>query len=184
MFLFFKSSQKNSAIECSVPLDVSARQRWFPAAFIWTVLSAVTVSDKLIAAEISIPNVNAVTGGTVNASIQYRSQGAAIAALQFDLEYNQNVLSVAAAAGSATIGSSKSLETHNLQHGRTRFLVVGANRNLIQDGNLANITIRVTDGAAQGSYTLRIVDAIGADLSPGSVSIGAKSGVIAVKRKR
>jgi hypothetical protein len=165
----------------SQPSVVVRAPRLSSKLLIWMLLTVTGVaSHKLVAADLSIPVVRAPVGGSVNVTVQYRGQGAAIAALEFDLEYDRSILTITAAAGSVTTSAGKSLTTSVLPNGRTRFVIAGFSRNVIPDGSVANLTIQVRAGSSVGAHKLDFSNALGADPVPQSVFIKLQSGNLIV----
>src|SRR5258708_33799209 len=59
------------------------------AACLFILLAAIdSTSNKVLAAELSLPKVAASSGDTVTVSVKYRAQGDAVSALGFDLAYD------------------------------------------------------------------------------------------------
>lgn len=102
----------------------------------------------------------------------------AVAALQFDLQYDPSVLTIASAAGDATISAGKTLSTHVLSSGRIRFLIAGLNRTVIGDGSVVNLTIQVSASSSVGPYDLNMLNAVGADPTAQVVRVAAYPGRI------
>ena len=144
------------------------------------VCTLVVAASATSAAELSIPTEIARGAGTVTVSIGYRARDAAVAGLQFDLKYDGSVL-VTAGAGSATTDAGKAVSTSALADGGSRFVIAGVNRNLIADGTIITLVIRV--GPSGGQYKLEIVNALGADADGQAIPIRVKAGrIIRVRR--
>jgi len=90
-------------------------------------------SSRSVAAELSLPMVTAFSSVSVAANVEYHAQGDDIAAFQFDLEYDQSVLSITATIGNAAAAAGKGLTTAVLPNGRLRLLIFGLNQNVIPD---------------------------------------------------
>src|SRR5262249_17170689 len=111
-------------------------------------------SNNLLAAELSIPTVVASGGDTIRASILYSSQGAAVAALQFDLEYDPQVLDIRAAISGPAAAAGKDLAMAVLPNGHIRFVILGLNQNVITDGSVIDLTIHVNPHSQVGHSKL------------------------------
>jgi Cohesin domain len=133
-------------------------------------------STKVGAAQLSIPTNTTVSCGSVNINVTYRSQRAAVSAVQFDLEYDRKSLNITTSAGPAITSSAKSLTTSVLANGSIRFLVAGLNQNTLVDGDLANLTVQFKTSSKLGPYTLLISNATGADPSAQKVPVSSRSG--------
>ena len=144
------------------------------------VVAASVTTAELMAAELSIPTEVASRTDTVTVSIGFRAQDAALAGLQFDLKYHGSVL-VTARAGRSTTDAGKSVSTSALADGGSRFVIAGVNRNVIADGTIITLDIRV--GPSKGEYNLEIVNALGADADGQAIPIRVKAGrIIRVRR--
>jgi hypothetical protein len=95
-------------------------------------LHAQSASDKL-----SIPMVKASVGGSVNTTVSFAGKGEGVAALQFDLQYDRAAFTITATPGAATTNAGKSLATHDLPSGVTRFVITGFRWPLLVSGALA-----------------------------------------------
>jgi len=111
------------------------------------------------AAQAQIPQISLGTpqaDGTI--PVQISSSGNPLAAIQFDLTYdNSAVASLAATAGSSAASASKTLYTAALQTNTTRLMlvdVVDANQNNIPDGPLANLVVTPVQPGGTGPYTI------------------------------
>jgi len=170
---------------CLPPPGVARGPRWLGNLAVGTLLAATGVAtNRLAAAELSIPTVGASVGGSVNLSVEYGGQGTAVAALQFDLNYNRSVLTITAAAGAAATSAGKSLTTHRLPNGMTRFLIVGLNQNVVADGSAVDLMIHVSTRASPGKYTLGIFNPAGAGPSSQAVSVKHISGAVVVHARK
>ena len=111
------------------------------------------------AAQAQVPQISLGTpqaDGTI--PVQISSSGNPLAAIQFDLTYdNSAVASLAATAGSSAASASKTLYTAALQTNTTRLMlvdVVDANQNNIPDGPLANLVVTPVQPGGTGPYTI------------------------------
>src|SRR5574341_371517 len=148
------------------------------ALLLWILLAAAVVPSRLLAAELSIHTVVASAGDTVDTSVEYRAQGAAVAALQFDLAFDPSVLGITATIGSAAAAAGKSLATAVLPNGNIRFLIFGLNQNVITDGSVVDLTIQVSTNSSVGPYPLDLLNALGASPSAQGVSIKTHDGQV------
>lgn len=119
-----------------------------------------------LGAELSGPAVETAWGGRINASVEFVRQGAAVAGLQFDLQYNRKAFSIDATAGSATKSAGKQLVTRVLPNGNLRVLIFGLDKNVLSDGSVVNLAIQVGANPSPGAYVLRLVNV--RSVGPGS----------------
>jgi PEP-CTERM motif len=133
------------------------------------------VSTQANAASITIlpdPLV-APPGNTAFASVVYSAEGALVSALQFDVLYDPNALSVTnqTTAGSATIAAGKTLDFAPVFPGDTRFIISGLNQNIIGNGSLSDVAFLVSLSAPQGPYPLFLSGIVGVDPNGNPVAI-------------
>jgi hypothetical protein len=116
---------------------------------------------RLFASELTIPR-----GGSaddrVNAVVEFRAEGTAVSALQFDLRYSAGVLAVTATAGSAATDAGKLLTTTVLANGDLRVLIFGFNQTVISDGVVGSLSIQLRTPSAAGTHTLGLANVSGA----------------------
>jgi hypothetical protein len=153
--------------------------RQFYGRLIWIVAASATVLvSSLGAAELSIPTQVAHGGSVVSVSVGYRAQGADVADLEFDLEYDPSALTITAEVGSAAASAGKFLAMNVLSSGHIRFLIVGLNRDVIGDGSVVVLTIQVSANSLVGPHQLDIFKALGADPSGQTIAVETQSGRI------
>jgi Cohesin domain len=93
--------------------------------------------------------------------VEYRPQGSAVAALQFDLVYDPAVISVSPwwFVGNAAADADKSVVSNDLSEGTIRFAVDG-NENVIGKGSIVELII-VVKTAQPGPYQIELANAFG-----------------------
>jgi len=131
-------------------------------------------------AELSIPAVVAPAGASVDTGVEYRANGATVAALQFDLAFDPSVLTITARAGSAATDAGKTLAQAVLPNGNILFIIFGLNQNVIADGSVVDLTIQVSKSASAGPYRVDFLNALGASPSAEAVPIIVHSGEVIV----
>jgi hypothetical protein len=147
-----------------------------------TSTAALTSNSVALAATtqplLSIPTNLAAPGQTFRTNVQFDPQGTAVAAIQFDLRYNRNVLTVTPTLGSAAIGAGKTFASAVLPNGDTRFIIFGFNQNTIGSGSIIDLSITVNAHAPTGIYALTFLNALGATPSGQGVAIGVQPGYV------
>src|SRR5260221_2038471 len=137
------------------------------------------MAASVSAADLAVGTAQANAGGTVNISITLNPQGAQVAGLQLDLNYDKSALSITAAAGSAAVAANKSITSVDMQSFK-RILVVGINQTPIASGSVVDLTIAVSQTAAAGVYPLTLTGVSGTDPSATTIQLGANSGSVTV----
>src|ERR1035441_7782622 len=100
------------------------------------VLAAFTAAN---AAQLSLPSLTAPPGTSLLLPVTFASQSAAATGLQFDLQYDDSVITLSATVGGAARISSKILYLWDVVPGQRRFFILGLNRDLVADGALVNL---------------------------------------------
>jgi uncharacterized protein (TIGR03437 family) len=100
------------------------------------------------------------------------SQGAGIAGIQFDLEWDAS-LAVQPIAGDQVRIASKSLFVNFLSPGSMRCLIAGRNQTSIADGELLKLFIYSNPAAAQGVAQIRIANLVAAAPDSSAVPLSA-----------
>ena len=94
------------------------------------------------AAELTIGQGVVGAGKPTTLSVQLASGGDALTGVQFDLEYDATALEVSVEAGPVVAQAGKNLQSNVIQPGKRRVLIIGLNRNAIEDGVVeASITV-------------------------------------------
>lgn len=129
------------------------------AAWIVLLVAAVGVaSNPVPEARLSLPTVVASAGDSVNVSVDYRARGAAVSSLILDIHYDPSALSITPTIGSAAAAAGKVLYSNVLPapdgQALLRILVFGINRNVIGDGDLADLAISVSPSSTVGPHRL------------------------------
>jgi len=132
--------------------------------------------------DLSIPAQVAGPGASVLLPISFASHGDSVSGLQFDLLFNDSVLSLSAVVGDAARSSEKTLYFASLGSGRTRVLITELNQNTISDGSIANLFVNVRPGVAPGSYSIHFGSAVASDPSGYPVAVTTADGAIAVQQ--
>jgi len=140
------------------------------------VAAVFVTAGPLLAAQVSMPVTQARAGETVESSVQYRAQGAEVAALNFDLAFDDSVLTITPTVGSAAADAGKGLEYTVLPSGNLRVLIFGVNENVIGDGSLIDLTIEVSADSSPGPHVIEFVDATFASPDAEAVPVRVRSG--------
>ncbi len=134
------------------------------------------------AATLSISNQTANPGETVATSVLLTTGGAAIAGIQFDLQWDPG-LHIQVASGSALGQAYKILYTAPLSPRILRCLMVGFNQTSLQDGSVVNLFISTDNSAAPGTANVNLANVVATDgvgqavaLQPISASVQIQSG--------
>lgn len=141
------------------------------------------IKGPRLAPTVSIRDNISVRGQNAVVPVSYRSQGAAVSALQVDLEHDHGALTITAMPGRASVDAGKTLSTYALADGKTRLVIAGINGNAIPDGSLVELSIRIRPAARTTRYRLDLHNVVAADPAAMGVAISAQSGSIVNRRK-
>ncbi len=114
------------------------------------------------AEKLFLPFESAAPGSSIVIPVTFVSQAGSLSAIQFDLQYDNTVMSIAASVGDASRNSAKRLYFADLAPNKRRFLIVGLNRNVISSGSLVDLFVSLHSTAPNGLYPLAISEALGA----------------------
>jgi len=118
--------------------------------------------------------------GNASIDIAFTSAGQAVAALQFDIGYPDQVFAFSVSSGGAANNSGKTIYTSDLQPGSKRILIAGLNQNPIGNGVLATLSIQANQATPPGFYPLAISNVVASDGSGSAVSVSASGGGLVV----
>jgi uncharacterized protein (TIGR03437 family) len=139
-------------------------------------------TQRSAASEVTLPDGRQAVapGSSVVAPIGFAAQAGSVTGIQFDLEYDNMVIGVAASAGDAARGSAKTLYTGDLTERKKRFMIVGLNQDLIPDGVLVNLHLHVRAAAPDGPLPVKLSDVVATDANGLAAPATANSGQMAV----
>ena len=132
-------------------------------------------------AEISLASYSASAGSSVPAAISFAAQGAAVSAVQFDLEYDSSVMSLVLLLAPSAKDSQKLLYTADLGVNKKRVIVIGPNSNLLYSDTLVSAFVNLKTTAPAGTYPLKVSQVICSDPDGRSVVVTGISGSIVVQ---
>jgi hypothetical protein len=148
----------------------------------WTAVGlGVVAPSKLFAAGLAIPTTVASASTPVTLTVEYRPQGSAVAALQFDLVYDPAVISVSPwwYVGNAAADADKIVVSNDLSEGTIRFVVYG-NENVIGRGSIIELII-VIETAQPGPYQkIELANAFGTSSDAELVPIKVWAGPVII----
>jgi uncharacterized protein (TIGR03437 family) len=134
----------------------------------------------LSAQQLTLGTVSKGAGQTASLSVQLATAGVGISALQFDLLYNPNVLTITPVLGAMASAAGKSMSTNSVAANDLRVLIVGFNQTLIGNGDVTDLTIQIAANATPGSYPLAFSAQSASNPSGASIALGATNGAITV----
>ncbi len=132
---------------------------------------------------LSAGSAGAPPGGSAVVNLTLSARGAELTGLQFDLDFDARTLELEASAGPAASAAGKALHASvpaPAALGRLRYVVIGLNQNVIEDGIIARFTVRVQPQAAVGTYVLRLANVIGTRRDGGTLPLPSSDGSLQV----
>jgi uncharacterized protein (TIGR03437 family) len=130
-------------------------------------------------ATLSIPNQTAYPSQTLVAPVVLATGGAAIAGIQFDLQWDPS-LAVQIASGITLGQSSKALYVASLSPATVRCLIVGMNQTSLTDGEAVELFISTGSGAA-GATQMNLTNVVATDGNGKGVSLQPIAGSIQIQ---
>ena len=135
------------------------------------VLYALTCASAYSAMLVA-PSQSGNPGQTATAPFSFSSEGAAISGVQFDLEWDQ-ALDVKVVLGGQARQSSKILYTAAFAPRVLRCLVIGMNREILQDGELLKVFLIIGPNATPGLAQVRVNNASATGPSGDAMPLGS-----------
>lgn len=132
------------------------------------------------AAQISLSNSAGQVGGSASSDVLFAAQGSRVAGLQFDIEADAG-LTITAASGTVSIIADKSLNSAALSPGTRRFLVVGLNQNLLDDGVIVSLEVGIPADTNVTRQVLHVTNAQATSDDGNAVSLASVDGAISVQ---
>ena len=132
------------------------------------------------AAELSIGAVALPPGGAATLTVAYASQGTKVSAVQFDLGYDTNNLSINPVAATSVRSAGKGRYYGVLPSNQARLLVTGWNNNTLSDGPAFTLYVSVSPNAPAGVYNVTLGNVIGVDGSGNPSPVSAGAGMVTV----
>jgi len=131
--------------------------------------------------DVSIPASVAGPGASVPVPVSFAGSGSSVSGLQFDLVFDNSVLSLTTVVGLAARSSGKTVYIAPLSSRQTRFLVTELNQNTISDGAIVQLFVNVAPGVAPGVYSIHFQSVLATDPSGHSVPISSSDGTVNVE---
>jgi uncharacterized protein (TIGR03437 family) len=128
------------------------------------------------AAQLSVSGQPGSPGATLVIPVVFSAQSDSISGIQFDLQYENSIMSITATPGGSSQG--KSLYYADVAANRKRFVLTAPNRDLLVDGTVVNLNVSIKAAAPAGPYQLTASNVIGTDPSGNPASINAASGKV------
>lgn len=132
------------------------------------------------AATLSISNQTANPGQTVATSVLLTTGGAAIAGIQFDLQWDPG-LHIQVSSGGALGQAYKVLYATPLGPRILRCLMVGVNQTSFADGSVANLFISTDSNAAPGAASVNLANVVATDGFGGTVALQPSSASVQIQ---
>lgn len=138
-------------------------------------------SAWLSAGQLSLGKISANPDTPVRIPVLYSSHGDRVAAMQFDLSFPAETLSILSMeAGPAAATAFKSLLVSDQAPGVKRILIAGLNQNLLPDGILLTLTVRLSNAVPSGSYPLLFSNLSASDENAAIVPLTSADGLLTV----
>jgi Cohesin domain len=139
-------------------------------------------APRMYPAGLSIDSATGTAGETVKIPVTLRTDGSAVSALQFDVEYDDVAMFLTAAIGPATAGADKKVNSSDVAKNRKRILIFGLNQTNIKDGVIVLLLAEVKPDTAPGSRPLKLLSATGSNSKGQSIRLQTSGGGMAVSR--
>lgn len=131
-------------------------------------------------ATITLATQSSGPGSSVLISATFTPGNDSVSALQFDLQYDNNTMSVVVTPGDQPRGSGKSIYSQDVASNQKRFLIAGPNASPIPAGTILNLYVNLNANAS-GPIPLTISNLVVTDSSGSSVVSSGTSGAVTVQ---
>ena len=132
-------------------------------------------------AELSIEPGIVAPGKQTTLNMKLAAGSDAPTGIQFDLEYDESALDIGVELGPAAKQASKTIQSHKLQPGKLRALIIGFNKNIISDGVLAVVRVSYKGQETGKTFAIRITGAAGTNENAQPVNVTARDGSVRVE---
>jgi hypothetical protein len=116
------------------------------------VLASAIAADVNSSVGLAVGQVVEDAQGNGSGNIVLSAPDQSIGALQFDLQYPAQAMTITESLGSAAIRAGKSLWTSNPQTATKRFLIAGFNEASLGNGTVVTLSIHVASGTSPGLH--------------------------------
>ncbi len=148
---------------------------------IFALLVLFSLFARAQAPHLSVPSGVAAPGTSLSIPIAFSAASGHVSAIQFDLQYDSSVMSVAATPGDAPRLGMKQLYLSGAEPGRERFVIVGGGRDQIPDGMVMVLFLNTRPDAASNTYTLALSNVAGSDPDGAPVSVETQAGSLVIQ---
>jgi cohesin domain-containing protein len=146
------------------------------------VFIAMATSFVAIAAELTISDTSGPAGSIMQVDVTLKDPDRTITGIQFDLSWKDRAIELSASAGPVATAVDKDVSTGVIAPSRKRFLVIGMNRQQLQEGVIVHLIAKM-HMSASGKYQLTISDVIATNADGRGVPCSGKSGTVMVGRR-
>jgi uncharacterized protein (TIGR03437 family) len=140
--------------------------------------SASVSAGSLPAISLGEAVVDAQGGASIDVALMPGDQP--ITALQFDLQYQNQALSISESLGGAAVGAGKSLWTSSPPGATTRILIAGLNATPLGAGVVVTLAVQTKGGVWPDLFALEVTNVAGSDGGGHAVFIEAANGSVTV----
>ena len=130
--------------------------------------------------QIVLPGQSATPGASILAQVTFASQGSSVSGVQFDVQYDNSAISLAATLAPPVSTSNKTLYAVDLAPNKKRFLIIGLNQSLIPDGTLINLVVNINPSAPVGAYVLDLSNVCATDPAGNATPVAGIDGTVLV----
>jgi hypothetical protein len=101
-------------------------------------------------AQVSLPTQASIAGSNIVLPVTLQAGSVPISGLQFDLQYDNTVITLTASLGDVANSAGKSLYIADVAANTKRFLITGMNMAAISSGTVVNLSVSLNANAVAG----------------------------------
>jgi len=125
-------------------------------------------------AQLTGPDQVAAPGETLAVPLVFTAAGSTVSAIQFDLDWDPQSLSVAVVVGQPMRSAAKAFYSNAVVPHGLRCLIAGMNQQVIGDGTLLTLFVSVSPQATAGPLAVTLRSVLGASPAGDAVAVSAR----------
>jgi hypothetical protein len=131
-------------------------------------------------AQVSLPTQSASAGSNIVFPVTFQAGSVSIAGLQFDVQYDNTVMTVTASLGAAASSAGKSLYTADVTANTKRVVITGMNVTAISSGTVVNLSVTLNANDVTGVSQLNFANVVATDPNGMPTSITSSNGAVTI----
>ncbi len=149
-------------------------------ALLFTLIALVPPHLLAASGQVSLPIQSVALGGNAGLPVTFQLGSGPISGIQFDLQYDNTVMTLTATVGDAANNAGKTLYSADLTPNTKRFLITGVNLNAINTGTIVNLSVALNANGLLGTSPLTFSNVAGTDPNGMAASVTSSNGAVII----